>query len=640
MEPPAPTRRVRFGTFQVDLRSGELVKSGIRIRLQDQPFQVLALLLQKPGELVTREELQQKLWPADTFVDFDTGLNTAIKRLRDALGDSAENPRFIETLPRRGYRFIAPLEGNGYASLAEAPLPEVAAVPPPSPVLRPRLRTTWLAAGACLLLLLAALLALNVGGLRKRLFGGAQPRTQRIAVLPFENLTGDPAQEYIVDGITDSLTNDLANISSLDVKSFNSAMHYKATKESLQKIARDLKVDALVVGTVAGTANRLRINFQLVDAATERVLLPGSLERDLTDILAMQKEAARAIVQEIGAKLTPEELTRLATAPPVNPKAYLFFLQGRNFWFKGTPATPEFYEKSRDFFQSAIDEDPTYAPAHDGLSWYYSIAADTGLLSPGEAWPRARKAALNAQKYDSTLGHNALAAFFLFYDWSWPAAGMEFKKAIELQPGDADLYREYSVYLRTMQKFDEAIAAVKKAEEIDPLSASIGVSLGWAYYYARRYEQAAVQFRRTLAMDNQSPDAHFGLAKAYEQKGSFKEAIAEWQALLKLSDDTDMASALEKTYATSGYQKAMKLLNETELQSLREKEQAKREYVSPISFATCYAVLGEKDQAFLWLEKAFAERSSKLLDLKLDADFDGLHSDPRFADLTRRIGLP
>ncbi len=901
MQAPTHPRRVRFGAFEADLRSGELRKHGIRIKLQDQPFQVLAMLLKHPGEMVPREELRLRLWPADTFVDFDAGLNNAIKRLREALGDSAENPRFVETVPRHGYRFIAPVEDGSQAfghyrilekigeggmgvvycarderlnrqvalkvlpagsvadekarerlireaqiasalnhphictiyevgeadgqvyvamelvegralseltqtgglppevvmrygaqiadalnhahhrgvahrdlkcsnvfitpegrakvldfglakrlpgeqweevtrsqlsldeagtvvgtlpymapevlrgepastrsdlwslgvmlhematgarpfrgstgfELSSAILRESPALPanlpaglravierclekdpeqryqrasevkaaldalfpasavlpeaPPRPPRRTLARIWPATAAVALLALLAFAVLTNVGGWRERLFGSAP--APRIAVLPFENLTGDAAQEYLVDGITDELITNLANIASLEVRSRTSAMRYKgARKPPLREIARELRVAILLEGSVRIEGNRLRVNVQLIDADHDRHLWARLYERDFSGIPTLPGELTQAIAEEIGAKLTPQERTRLASERPANPEAHLLYLKGRYYFFRATSGSPEFYEKSRVAYQQAIDADPTYASAYAGLSGYYALAADSGLLAPHEAWPKARAAAGKALEIDPKVGHLNLANVYLFYEWNWPAYEAEIKRVLELHPGAVEPYHQQAIYLRTMNRFEEAIASVRKAEQLDPLSRSIAVSAGWTYYYARRYDQAIEQFRRILTLDKESMDAHFGLAKSYEHKGMEKETIAQWETLLDLSGRPEVARSLQQTYAASGYRKALKRTFETQLHGLQEA--AKERYVSPVNFATLYALLGDKDQAFRWLEIAFADRSSKLLDLKLDADFDSLRSDARFADLAKRVGLP
>ncbi len=322
-----------FGAFKADLRAGELLKNGRRIRLQEQPFQILAMLLERPGEVVTREELHRKLWPADTFVDFDHGLNNAINRLREALGDSPEAPRYIETLSRRGYRFIAPVEHGAAAPAVSAP--EIAAPPVAVPATKRRpFGWTFFVPGA-LVILAAAFVLTNVGGWRQRLWRTSAPaRIRSIAVLPLENLTGDPSQEYFAEGMTDALITNLAQIKALRVISRTSVMHYKGTRKPLPEIAKQLNVDAVVEGTVTRSGERVRIDAQLIEARTDRHLWAQSYERDLRDILALQSEVSRAIVKEIRIKLTAEEQAYLSAARPVNPEAYEAYLRGKYYYYK------------------------------------------------------------------------------------------------------------------------------------------------------------------------------------------------------------------------------------------------------------------------------------------------------------------
>src|SRR3984893_75483 len=368
----AQTRKARFGVFEADLRAGELRKHGVKLKLQDQPFQILALLLERPGEVVTRDELQHKLWPADTFVDFDTGLNTAIKRLRDALGDSAESPRFVETLPRRGYRFIASVEHIDDLPVHTERSPEqrtrlVAVLQP---------EKLWIALGL-VAAILALLLSLNIRGFRQRfLRTNAATKVQSIAVLPLENLSGDPAQEYFADGMTEALITDLGKIGELRVISRTSVMRFKDTKKPLREIARELQVDAVVEGTVVRSGDRVRLTANLVQASPEKHLWADSFERDLRDVLTLQDDVSRAIAAGIRIRLTPQEQARLASAHPVNPEAYEAYLEGRYFYDKLWPGGGP---KASEYFELAIEKDPAWALPYSGLADYYLTA---GAKSP------------------------------------------------------------------------------------------------------------------------------------------------------------------------------------------------------------------------------------------------------------------
>jgi TolB-like protein/DNA-binding winged helix-turn-helix (wHTH) protein len=420
----------RFADFEVDARSGELRKSGRKIRLPEQSFQILALLLDRAGEVVTREELHQRLWPAGTFVDFDAGLNNAVRKLRDALADPAESPRYIETLPRRGYRFIAPVE----APPPEAPEPPTAV---PVPAQRAGFRLPLPGAAATV----AVLVALVLSGTRDQSRGGSTPvKIGALAVLPFENLTGEDGQDYFVDGMTDALITNLAQVRSLRVISRTSVMPYKRANKSLPRIAEELDVDAVVEGTVARSGGRVRVTAQLIHAATDRHLWARTYERELRDVLALQAELAAAIAQAVQVKLQPEERRGPAARGTVDPEVYEAYLKGRFFWNK---RSPPHLSKAVEYFQQAIERDPTYAPAYSGLSDAYRLFDLSGLARPRECMPKAEAAARKALALDDTLAeaHVSLAGVLYRYHWEWEAAEREFRLGLELEPGDAEGHR-------------------------------------------------------------------------------------------------------------------------------------------------------------------------------------------------------
>jgi len=632
----APTSRashgVRFGDFEVNLRSGELRRNGLKVKLADQSFQVLALLLDNPGEVVTREELQQKLWAQDTFVDFEAGLNSAIKRLRDALGDSAEEPRFVETLPRRGYRFIAAAERNHQEPAAVVLPPEI--VSEGQALRRWRWRLPVAIGSAFATVLLALLVALNVGGWRDRLLGGNNPPIRSLAVLPLENLTGDSAQDYFVDGMTDALTTDLAGVSSLTVISRTSAMQYKGARKPLRQIAKELNVDAIVEGSVIRSGNRVRISAQLIEAATDRHLWAGSYERDVGDILALQSEVAWAIASEIQAKLTPDEQTRLARTRLLNPAAYEALLRGRYSCAKRTESS---MRKGIENLEQAIALDPDYAQAYAELSNCYRLIQFFGSVAPEESWPKAKAAAEKALELDDTLAeaHTSLAVLLWRHDWNWENSEAEFRRALQLNPNYAEAHRAYSVYLRTMGQFEEALAESNRTRELDPLSLAVNNEQAMIFYSWRKYDQAVKEGQKGIEIEPNNPQTHYVLGRAYAQLGDFPRAVAETEKAISLSGDNPVyVAALGYTYATAGDKKRARMI----LEEL--KQTSKKRYVPPYSLATIYAGLGEKDAAFAELEKAYAERSFLFPVLHLDPQLDPLRSDPRFADLVRRLRLP
>jgi TolB-like protein/DNA-binding winged helix-turn-helix (wHTH) protein/Flp pilus assembly protein TadD len=633
------------------LRSGELQKQGRKIRLEGQPVQILICLLQNPGELVTREELHRKLWPADTFVNFEHGLNTAVKRLRQALNDSADSPRFVETLPRRGYRFIAPIQA--VAAGGDASAVNVAAAVTEVPTTRDlpeakdddqvdlsgktvvfghqRWPGAWKRSGAFLLVVLGICVVWIAWTLRQRSHPPIVIRS--LAVLPLENLSGDASQDYFSDGMTDELITELGQISELRVISRTSIMTYKGAHKSLPQIARDLNVDSVVEGTVLRSGNKVRITAQLILAATDKHLWAQSYEGDLGDTLALQQQVARSIAEQIRIELTPHEQAVLKNVKRVNPDAYEAYLKGRYFWNK---RTADGLKKASDYFNQAIEKEPNYAQAYAGLADSYALLGDWeyGVLAPKEAYPRAKAAATKALELDSNLGeaHISLAFCLDGFDWDWESAGREFRRGVELSPGYATGHQWYAWHLAALERNDEAIAELKKAESLDPLSLIIGADLAEELLIAHRYDEAIKQSRKTMAMDPFFAVAHYELGQAFVQKQMYKEAIAELQKAIELSaGSTTYTSNLAYAYAVSGMRnEAAKILNDL-------KNQSHYAFSNAPEIALVYIGLNEKDQAMRWLEKAYAERFNP--GVLLRPAFDPLRSDPRFQDLLRRIGL-
>jgi TolB-like protein/DNA-binding winged helix-turn-helix (wHTH) protein/Tfp pilus assembly protein PilF len=621
-------RLLRFGQFELDLRTAEIYKEGKRIKLQEQPCQVLTLLIERPGELVSREELRKKLWPNDTFVDFDHGVNIAINKLRDALGDSPEKPRFIETLPRRGYRFIAPVD---------APKTSRGGEPPAQVTSSPAGHAgsgsiTWRRA------LLPALLALSLVVVFfsfARYWRGrsAANSIRSLAVLPFENFSGDPNQEYFVDGMTDELTTNLAKIKSLRVISRTSAMKYKNVRTPLAEIARTLRVDAVVEGSIVRSGDKLRITAQLIDARTDRHLWAENYNRDLRDVVAVQDEVARRIAQEIRATVTPEEKAQLTSQRQVNPEAYEAYLRGRYFWNK---RTEEAVRKAIPYFEQSMSKDPNYPLAHDGLADCWLSLGWYGYVPAKEAFPRARAAAMRALELDDSLAeaHTSLAFASMNYDWDWSTAEREFRKAIELNPNYANAHHWYGDYLSAVGRHEQAIAESRRALELDPLSPIINAWFGWRYFFARQYDLAIEQYLKTLEMDPAFVPAHLVLGQGYEQKSMPEKAIDELKKAVSLSGGSSLyVSSLAHAYAIAGRR------SEAEVLLRQMNERAQHTYVPSFHIAIIYAGLGQKDQALVWLEKGYQERSTWMVWLKVDPRLDVLRSDPRFKDLLRRVGL-
>ena len=632
-----PSGRLRFGVFEVDLRAGELTKRGLRIRLQEQPFQVLAMLLGKPGELVTREELREKIW-GQTVVDFDHGLNKAINKIREALGDSAENPRFVETVARRGYRFLADVTPIDTAAERQRG-PETESLVPPTeshrveladagvPPKRPYRSRAW--AGFGLVLALAA-------SLSWMLYSQSQssPKIRSLAVLPLESLSGDASQDYFTDGMTDQLITDLGQISALRVISRTSAMAYKRVHKPLAEIARELNVEAVVEGTVLRSGERVRITAQLIQVPNEKHLWAHSYEGDVQDTLALQNSVARAIAEQIQVTLNPQEEAALKKSKTVNAEAYEAYLKGRYFWNK---RTREGLVKATEYFRHSIDTDPDYAAAYSGLADSYALSGDWeyGILSPQDAFPKGKAAATKALALDDNLSeaHTSLAFIEDLYDWDWASAEKEYKRALALNPGYATAHHWYAWHLIVMGRNDEGIAELKKAESLDPLSLIISADLADALCIAHFYDESVQQSQKTIEMDPHFAVAHYQQGQALEQKHRHDEAIAEFRRAIELSGgNTTFESNLANAYAVSGRkEEATKIVKDLENRQSQGSS-------TDASIALIYVGLGDNDRAMIWLRKAYQARFNPSILTR--PVFDPLRSDPRFQDLLHRIGLP
>jgi serine/threonine-protein kinase len=499
-------------------------------------------------------------------------------------------------------------------------------------------RRLVLAGAGIAMALVLVLLALNVGGWRARILGrdaSAPGRIESVAVLPLANLSGDPAQDYFADGMTEALITDLAQIGALRVISRTSVMQYKGVKRPLPEIARELNVDGIIEGSVMRAGDQVRITAQLIYAPTDKHLWARSYDRDLRNVLALQSGVAQAIAREIQVKLTTAEESRLASARPVSPAAYEAYLKGRYHWNK---RTPEGIKTAIEYFQQSVEKDPNYALAYAGLADCYVVTVNPS--PPKEKMPKAKAAATKALQLDDTLAeaHTSLAAVLSRYDWDWPSAQKEFKRALELNPRYAEAHEWYAAwYLVPMGRLQEAIAEEERARELDPVSLIINFELGIVLYYAREYDQAIEQFRKTLELNPNFRQAQTNLAAAYGQKGMYEQAVAALQKSLTLQGGTEWPptrAGLGYVYGVSGRKdEARKVLNEM-------KQLARQKYVSAYDVALIYVGLDEKDLAFTWLEKAYEERSFLLSNIKAEPRMDSLHSDPRFQAMLRRIGLP
>jgi TolB-like protein/DNA-binding winged helix-turn-helix (wHTH) protein/Tfp pilus assembly protein PilF len=623
---------IRFGVFEVDLQASELRKQGIKVKLQQQPFELLAMLLEHPGEVVTREEIQKRLWPADTFVDFDRGLNRATNRLRESLGDDAESPRFIETLPRRGYRFIAPVvKSDESGHVAELVPPQADTAPtngsPYSPGYdRVRLRIGFVTA-------LVAIALLTVAAW----FAFFRPRhgaIESVAVLPFSNGSSDSNAEYLSDGITESLINNLSQLPNLRVMARSTVFRYKANDADPQKIGNDLHVQAVLSGRLLQQGNVLIIQAELMDVKTGVQLWGGQFNRSAEDVLALQDDLSREIAEKLRVKLTGEQKQRLARRNTEDAEAYRFYLKGRYYWNK---RSPEGMQKAASYFQQAIDKDPGYALAYAGLADTYVYLSFFNMVAPRDAMPRAKAAAAKALEIDDHLAeaHVSLGYMSYAYDWDWPAAGRHFDQALALDPAYTRAHIFYPFYLSSRGQSQEAVTVAKSALDLDPASPSLSHSLAVQFYLTRQFDQAIEQCRKTLEMDPNFAVAYAVLGQTYLAKGMNSEAAPVLEKYSALSQGSVDSLAL------LGYSQARRGKKSQALRTIDElKETSKNSFVPAFYFALVYAALEDKDQAFMWLEKGYDERFARFAYLKLEALWDPLRSDERFRDLVRRVGIP
>jgi TolB-like protein/DNA-binding winged helix-turn-helix (wHTH) protein/Tfp pilus assembly protein PilF len=635
--------RFRFGDFEVDLHTGDLRKHGHRIRLQEKPFQILSLLLERAGEVVTREELRQRLWPADTFVDFDANLNTSLNRLRQALGDTANEQIFIRTIPRQGYRFIAALTKVEESIEAPAPRPDpmgATVAHEPAPKLR-----AWLGSfsppGLRFILAAAILVAITVGGLAyfrpgRSAEAGRGPHRGTILVMPFEDLSGDPSQDYLSDGLTDEMITRLGEISPqhLNVIARSTAMQYKGSRKTVEEIAREQHVDYILEGSFRRQGDRVRITAQLFNARDRGSLWTEAYERNASDLFAIQREVADRIAQSLSLELLAPAVHSAAATKPVDPEAYDAYLKGL---FELNKRTPADLQKSIAYFGLASQKDPQFAPAYAALAYSYNVAAGWTYLSPTEAYPKAKAAAQKALELDATLAdsHLANAEVLHDYDWDWPGAEQEYLRALELNPSSAVGHKLYAEYLTHAGRYQEALAEIRKAQQLDPASLITNGFVCFVYMHAREYDNAIKECKKDLELEPRFVPAHDWIAYSYLFTGRYEEAAAEFKKALDLSGNANyFLTALAMTYGLEGKkEEAKKILGEL-------KQRATQTYVSPYGLADVYIGLGDKEQALAMLEQAVRERSADLMFLAGAPEFDALHDDPRFKAIVARIGFP
>jgi TolB-like protein/DNA-binding winged helix-turn-helix (wHTH) protein/Flp pilus assembly protein TadD len=618
--PSPPTDIVHFGLFQLDLKARELHKAGVKVKLQGQPFRVLALLVDRAGQVVTREELRQEVWPTDVYVGFDQGLNNAIKKVRDALGDSADSPRFIETVERHGYRFVAPVSTvPGHPSEPRFPFG-----------FRPRRNTALI--GLAIAFLLAAWAYWSWQGSAQRV----RPSSEKVilAVLPFDNLSRDPDQEFFSDGLTEEMIAQLGKLNPerLTVIARGSVAKYKGSSLAANQIGTELHADYLVQGSVRRASDRVRITVQLIQVRDQTDLWAESYDRELKDMLVLQDSVARTIANQIHITLTAGQQTRLPSRANLDPEAYEAYLKGRYYWNK---RTADGLQKALIYFQQAINKDPAYGAAYSGLADCNSGLTWHGFKSPADALPKAYAAALKAIEIDPQSAEaHASMGLVLNHRWDWPEAEAEFKRALRLDPHYANAHHWYGDNLSLRGRHDEALVEAKQALELDPLNLMIGTWVGLRYYLARQYDHAVEQGRNTVELDSSFPAAHLLLGETYVQMGLHEKGLAELESAASLSGNSPLYLAQVAVALASAGRRTEALRIVAQLQAISGSP-----YVSPYGLAQIYAALNDKEHTFQWLQIAYDDRAVWMSYLGVDPVFDGFRSDQRFQDLLRRVHL-
>lgn len=646
-------RKICFGVFEVDLRAGELRKHGIKIKLQEQPFQILQTLLENPGEVVTREELRQRLWASDTFVDFEHGLYNGIKRLREGLGDSAENPRYLETLSKRGYRFIAPVEVRGTAStsaaqetakpsgaprppctLDEAPtLGSAGAGAPAAPAAPRRNAVRVLVTFAFAALLLGLFLGVNGNRFRQWfLAGSGSPPIRSLAVLPFQNLSSDPTQEYFSDGMTDALITDLSQIGSLKVISRTSTMLYKKPTKPLPEIARELNVDGIIEGTVQRFGDHVRITVQLIQGTSDKHIWAASYERDTPDVFVLERDLTEEIASQVQARLTMRQAP-LAQPRPMNLNALEAYLQGNYHLQKGRMGVRDKELRiAGEYFQHAIDAVPDFALAYVGLA-----EAHHNLFWPSsEDFALMRRAAEKAVALDPASSEaRTELALTKWEDWDWSGAEEEFRRAISLNPNNAFAHDQLAECLDATGRLEEGRKEFELAQELDPNQDHLSDTL----YRQGDYDASTKVLQKALESRPNDAVLRYFLAEDYAQKRMYKDWVREMGETCKLMGFRESADRIQQAFAASGYREARQ-------QEARELERwtASKQAYFPGVLASVYTSLGDNDRAFYWLRQGIDHRHMAMSDdlqwFKVDPELAPLRSDPRFKDMLRRAGLP
>jgi TolB-like protein/DNA-binding winged helix-turn-helix (wHTH) protein/Tfp pilus assembly protein PilF len=636
-----PDILIRFADCELNASAFELRRGRRTVKVERIPLQVLLLLIEEHGRVVTREAIADHVWGKGVFLDVDNGINTAIRKIRQVLNDDPQNPQFVETIPGSGYRFIAALHTDEAPVRAVEGLQENAprlVVPrtadsglsPASGELQPRRRSMRTAG-----MLIALLLVAGSGGwLTWRHFTAQRHAIRSIAVLPFQNLSGESSQDYFADGMTEEIITELSRIESLRVISHTSVMDYKGTKKHLPEIARELGVDAILEGSVIRENDNVRVTVQLLDGPADRHLWGEEYERPLNGVLNLQRDVGQAIAEKVRAKVSATQQVRLRKAHAVNPAAYDAYLRGR-FYFDTGFGNPDSLKKGKQYFEESIQADPKFAQAYAGLANSYVYSAYAGALKRDEAYHSAKDALTKAMELDDSVGeaHYALALLKSDFEWDWEAADREFNRAIALAPSYSCAHESRALFLASLGRRDEALDEIAKIDQLDFSLGTAGTT-SWVYYALRDYPNLIDASKRALLLDPNNSGEHYLLGVGYEQTGKLQEAISEYQKAVEASGNSDNVVALAHAYSAAGRKaEAEKMLRDLE-------SKVNGTAGSSLTMARIFAGLGDKDKAFEFLEKAYSEKSFGLpTSLKADLLLDSLRSDPRFQPLVRRIGL-
>ncbi len=624
---------LRFGEdFELDFRAYQLRRSGRVLKLERIPMELLLFLVEQRGQLITREQIVARIWGPGVFLDTDNSINGAIRKIRQVLNDDPEQPRFIQTIPGRGYRFIAPVSDTEGEKQSAPPEPQSPASEQP---IRRLAQRRWLIPLGIAIGLIAAL-----GGWLQWFRSPARPQPPggrlMLAVLPFENLTGDPGQDYFSDGLTEEMITRLGNLDPqrLGVIARASVMRYKGSREPLDRLGRELGVQYVLEGSVRRDADRVRIAAQLIQMRDQTHVWARQYDRELSNLLTVQAEIAQAVADEIQLALAEPKRIDAVRQPSLAPaayEAYDLYLKGRYFWNK---RTAQGFQQAIEYFQQAVAKDPNNARAYAGLADSYALMGSYFFAPQKETIPKARAAALKALEIDGRLAeaHTSLAVIAQNYDWDWQSAEKEYRRAIELNPNYATAHHWYAECLALQGRFDEAFAEIERARQLDPLSLIIAADHGAILYFSRQYDRAIEQFRAVLDMEPNFPRAHM-LAYAYVQKGMFADALADIEKWRRIEEMPWTQSLLAYVYGRSGQrERARRALEKLEQLNRRREMDAAPMFVARIG-------MGRKDEAFAWLQKAYLAHSPALTALKVDPLYDPLRSDPRFEELLRRLAL-